>query len=147
MFQPELYLCQIPVSVFLVVPFLCSDSFFPFSNFGVASVSVYIFQSLSRRPLSIFVVHPRGPWVVIQTPFNVTSSKLLRIIKNAPWYVTYQTLHSDLRIQCVTSVRDEYTRKHRSTLVHHQNPVVKALLLYNHQARRLKRRWNFDAIS
>ena len=74
-------------------------------------------------------------------------SKLLRIITNAPWYVTNQTLHSDLRIQCVTSVRDEYTRKHRSTLVHHPNPVVKPLLLYNHHARRLKRRWTFDAIS
>jgi len=37
-------------------------------------------------------------------------SKLLRIITNAPWYVTNQTLHTDLRIQYVQSVRDEYTQ-------------------------------------
>jgi len=74
-------------------------------------------------------------------------SKLLCIITNAPWYVTNQTLHSDLRIQYVQAVRDEYTRKHRSTLVHHPNHVVKPLLLYIHQTRRLKRRWTFDAIN
>ena len=74
-------------------------------------------------------------------------SKLLLIITNAPWYVTNQTLHSDLRIQNVQSVRDEYTRKHRSTLEHHPNPVVKPLLLYTNQTRRLKRRWTFDTLN
>jgi hypothetical protein len=73
-------------------------------------------------------------------------SKLLRIITNAPWYVTNQTRHSDLRIQTVTSVRNDYTRKHRSTLEHHPNPAVKPLLLYAQQTRRLKRCWTFDAI-
>ena len=34
-------------------------------------------------------------------------SKILRIITNAPWYVSNQTLHSDLRIQSAQSVRDE----------------------------------------
>jgi len=74
-------------------------------------------------------------------------SKLLRIIRNAPWYVTNQTLHSDLRIQYVQSVREAYTRKHRSTLEHHPNPVVRPLLLSTNQTRRLKRRWNFDTLN
>jgi hypothetical protein len=73
-------------------------------------------------------------------------SKLLRIITNAPRYVANQTLHTDLRIQYVQALRDEYIKKHRSTLEHHPNPVVKVLLLHNHPTRRLKRRWTCDAI-
>ena len=61
------------------------------------------------------------------------------------FYRNFFLIHTE--IQCVKWVRDEYTRKHRSTLVHHSNPVVKPLPLYNHQERRLKRRWTFDAIS
>ena len=38
-------------------------------------------------------------------------SKLLRTITNAPWYVTNQTLHSDLRY--VHSVLQGYIHKHR----------------------------------
>jgi hypothetical protein len=72
--------------------------------------------------------------------------KLLRIIINAPRYVTNQKVHSDLRIHTVKSVRNDYTRKHGSTLEHQPNPAVKPLLLYSHQTRRLKRHWNFDAI-
>jgi hypothetical protein len=62
-------------------------------------------------------------------------SKLLRIITNAPRYVANQILHTDLRIQYMQAIRDEYNKKHRSTLEHHPNPVVKPLLLHNHPTR------------
>ena len=38
-------------------------------------------------------------------------SKLLRTITNAPWYVTNQTLHPDLRIPYVHSVLQDYIHK------------------------------------
>ena len=73
-------------------------------------------------------------------------SKLLRTIKNAPWYVTNQTLHSDLRILYVHSVLQDYIHKHRSALEVHSNPLVEPLLHTTH-TRRLKRRWTFDVIN
>jgi hypothetical protein len=73
-------------------------------------------------------------------------SKVLRIITHAPWYVSNQTLHTDLRMTYVITFLDVYARKHRETLEHHPNPVVKPLLNYSLQARRLKKRWTFDAL-
>ena len=73
-------------------------------------------------------------------------SKLLRTITNAPWYVTNQTLHSDLRILYVRSVLQDYIHKHRSALEVHSNPLVEPLLHTTH-TRSLKRRWTFDVIN
>ena len=73
-------------------------------------------------------------------------SKLLRTITNAPWYVTNQTLHSDLRVPYVHSVLQDYIHKHRSALEVHSNPLVEPLLHTTH-TRRMKRRWTFDAIN
>jgi len=73
-------------------------------------------------------------------------SKLLRTITNAPWYVTNQTLHSDLHIPYVHSVLQDYIHKHRSALESHPNPLVEPLIHTTH-TRRLKRRWTFDAIN
>jgi len=78
-------------------------------------------------------------WVIQQY-----QSKLLRTITNAPWYVTNQTLHSDLRISYVHSVLQDYIHKHRSALEVHSNPLVEPLL---HTTRRLKRCWTFDVIN
>ena len=64
-------------------------------------------------------------------------SKLLRTITNAPWYVTNQTLHSDLRIPYVHSVLQDYIHKHRSALEVHSSPLVEPLLHTTH-TRRLK---------
>jgi len=73
-------------------------------------------------------------------------SKLLRTIKNAPWYVTNQTLHSDLCIPYIHSVLQDYIHKHRSALEVHSNPLVEPLLHTAHTMR-LKRRWTFDEIN
>ena len=73
-------------------------------------------------------------------------SKLLCTITNAPWYVTNQTIHSDLRIPYVHSVLQDYIHKHRSALEVHSNPLVELLLHTTHN-RRLKRRWTFDVIN
>ena len=73
-------------------------------------------------------------------------SKLLRIITNAPWYVTNQTLHSDLHIPYVHSVLQDYIHKHQSALETHPIPLVEPLIHTTH-TRRLKRCWTFDVIN
>ena len=54
-------------------------------------------------------------------------SKILRTIKNAPWYVTNHTLHTDLNIPYVSEVINERINKHLSKLESHPNPLVETL--------------------
>jgi len=70
-------------------------------------------------------------------------SKILRNIANALWYVTNQTLHTDLQIPYVSDVIHERINKHRIALATHPNPLVEPMLHPEHN-RRLKRRWTFD---
>jgi len=70
-------------------------------------------------------------------------SKILRILTNAPWYVTNHTLHSDLHIPHVREVFQERIAIHRTTIASHPNPLM-APLLHLPPIRRLKRRWTLD---
>jgi len=70
-------------------------------------------------------------------------SKLPRPIANAPWYVTNQTLHSDLQIPYIRTVIHDLINKHRIRLASHPNPLMEPMLHSAHN-RRLKGRWNFD---
>jgi len=72
-------------------------------------------------------------------------SKLLRTITNAPWYISNQTLHSDLHIPHVRTVFRERTATHYTTLDSHPNPLMEPLV-HPPNNRRLKRRWTFDEI-
>jgi hypothetical protein len=72
-------------------------------------------------------------------------STLLRTITNAPWYVSNQTLHSDLHIPHVRTVFRERTATHHTTLDSHPNPLMEPLVRPPNN-RRLKRRWTFDEI-
>jgi len=69
--------------------------------------------------------------------------KILRTIANVPWYVTNQTLHTDLQILYVSTVIHERINKHRIALATHPNPLVEPML-HPEQNRRLKQRWTFD---
>ena len=71
-------------------------------------------------------------------------SKMLRSITNAPWYVTNQTLHQDLRIPLVRTVCRERIALHHDTVRTHHNPLMESLLNPSNN-RRLKRKWTFDA--
>ena len=70
-------------------------------------------------------------------------SKILRILTNAPRYVTNHTVHSDLRIPSVCEVYQERIAIHRTTIASHPNPLM-APLLHLPPTRRLKRRWTLD---
>ena len=72
-------------------------------------------------------------------------SILLRTITNAPRYVAYQTLHSDLHIPHVRTVFRERTATHHTTLDSYPNPLMETLF-HPPKNRRFKRRWTFDEI-
>jgi len=71
----------------------------------------------------------------------------LRIITNAPFYVTNHTLHSDLGLPTVAEVATSSYKRYRSRLTNHPNPLILALNSTNipgNPPRRLKRRWCRD---
>ena len=64
-------------------------------------------------------------------------SKLLRLITNAPRFVTNQTLHHDLRIEQVRNVFRERTEADGKNLSIHPNPLI-VPLINQPQNRRIK---------
>jgi hypothetical protein len=74
-----------------------------------------------------------------------SQSKILRMIVDAPWYVSNATLHADLGISYVQDVIHQKCNKHHSTPVTHVNPLLITLLV-REENRRLKRNWPFDLI-
>ena len=69
---------------------------------------------------------------------------MLRLITQAPWYVTNQILHRD----CVASVRETFKEKaevHRKTLSSHPNSLMRPLTTQQ-PTRRPRRKGTFDGI-
>jgi hypothetical protein len=74
-----------------------------------------------------------------------SQSKILRMIVDAPWYVSNATLNADLGISNVHEVIHQKSNKHHTRLGTHENPLLKKLLL-REENRRLKRNWPIDLI-
>jgi hypothetical protein len=74
-----------------------------------------------------------------------SQSKILRMIVDAPWYVSNATLHVDLGISYVHEVIHQKCNKHHTRLGTHENPLLKTLML-REENRRLKRNWPIDLI-
>jgi hypothetical protein len=72
-----------------------------------------------------------------QALLQKAQSKILRMITNAPWYVSNLTLHEDLKIPYVREVVFEKYAKHHRKLETHPNPLLYPLLDTG-QPRRLK---------
>lgn len=64
--------------------------------------------------------------------------KILRMITDAPWYVSNQTLHEDLKIPYIKDVIQEKSKKHHDKLETHTNVPLHSLL-QPHIGRRPKR--------
>jgi hypothetical protein len=77
--------------------------------------------------------------------FQSSHSKILRMIVDAPWYVSNATLHADLGISYVQDVIHQKCNKHHTRLATHENPLLKTLLV-REENRRLKRNWPIDLI-
>jgi hypothetical protein len=73
------------------------------------------------------------------------SRKILRIIVDAPWYVSNATLHADLGISYVHEVIHQKCNKHHTRLGTHKNQLLKTLLV-REENRRLKRNLSIDLI-
>jgi hypothetical protein len=72
-------------------------------------------------------------------------SKILRMITNAPWYVTNQTLHDDLKVPFTKDVIQEKSIYYHDKLGNHSNPILQHVL-EQQQRRRLKKLWPVDLI-
>jgi hypothetical protein len=73
-------------------------------------------------------------------------SKMLRLITQAPWYVTNQILHRDLGIAPVREISKDKVEAHRKTLLTHPNPLLGPLTTTS-PSRRLRRKWTFDYLN
>jgi len=79
----------------------------------------------------------------IQTFQSIT----LRIITDAPFYVSNHTLHTNLRVNTVDATAKLLYKLFRSRLTNHPNPLISALnsdSIPGNPPRRLKRRWCRD---
>jgi hypothetical protein len=74
-----------------------------------------------------------------------SQSKILRMITNAPWYVTNQTLHVDLNVSFIKDVIQEKSINLHDKLGNHSNTILQPLL-EQQQRRRLKKLWPADLI-
>jgi hypothetical protein len=68
------------------------------------------------------------------------------ICEMAPWYVTNQTLHDDLKVPFIKDVIQEKSINHHEKLGNHSNPILQPLL-EQQQRRRLKKLWPADLIA
>jgi hypothetical protein len=69
-----------------------------------------------------------------------SQSEILCMITNAPWYVTNQTLHDDLKVSFIKDVVQDKSIINHDKLGNHSNPILQPLL-EQQQRRRLKILW------
>jgi hypothetical protein len=72
-----------------------------------------------------------------------SQSKILKTIANAPRFVSNHTLHTDLKIPCVSEFINKRINKQLNKPESHPNPLVQTLK-QPMRNRRLKRRWTSD---
>lgn len=69
-------------------------------------------------------------------------SKTLRLLANAPWYVTNATLHNDLEVKYVQEEIKHTSERYIQRLETHQNQLALALLRRDGEVSRLKKKTN-----
>jgi hypothetical protein len=72
-----------------------------------------------------------------------SQSKIIRMIANAPWYVSNNTLHKDFGLPYVHDIISQRSNRHHNKLQCHTNLLLKPLLI-SEGRRRLKRKWPAD---
>jgi len=106
--------------------------------------------NLLLKPIWLYGIQLWGTAKISNTKkIQVFQSKILRLITNAPPYISNHTLHTDLHIPKVTDTAKLYYSKFRNRLQNHPNPHIKKLLsisIPGNPTRRLKRQWPRDLI-
>ena len=77
---------------------------------------------------------------------QIIQSKTLRIVFNAPWYISNKTLHKDSRIPFVEDEIIRMTNRYLLNLTGHSNEQVNQLLVPHEARRRLHRQWPTDVL-
>ena len=70
---------------------------------------------------------------------------MLRLIRQAPWYVPNQILHRELCVAPVREIFKEKAKAHRKTLSSHPNSIMRPLTTQP-QTWTVRRKWTFDDI-
>jgi len=82
--------------------------------------------------------------------FQAFQSINLRLLTNAPWYVSNRSLHHDLNVPTISALAlYNYNNFHKNVL-NHPNPLITKLAsktLPDNPPRRLKRKWPRDLIT
>jgi hypothetical protein len=73
-------------------------------------------------------------------------SKTFRLMAYAPWYVSNQTLHDDLKIPFIKDVIHSQATKYSNRNTNHINELVTALTDVPPDIRRLNRQWPEDLL-
>jgi hypothetical protein len=68
-----------------------------------------------------------------------SQSKILHMIADAPWYLSNQTLHHDLKVPFVKEVIKSNSKKHHQKIAHHPNTLLHPIIEPPSNSRRLKR--------
>lgn len=71
-------------------------------------------------------------------------NKTLRIIANAPWFITNEALHSDLNIKTINEQMKIFSKKYENRLNYHPNELAVNLLNTENEIRRLNRKKPLD---
>lgn len=66
-------------------------------------------------------------------------SKILRTIINAPWYVSNKTIHTDLEMDLISKVIQQFSGKYQTRLKNHPNQLARGLMNRLGETSRLKR--------
>ncbi|KAL4131762.1 hypothetical protein QTP88_009029 [Uroleucon formosanum] len=74
----------------------------------------------------------------------------LRLLSSAPWYITNNNLHKDLKVQTLNQTAKMYYARFHNKLQSRTNPLIIKLstkTLSDNPQRRLKRKWCRDLLS
>ena len=79
---------------------------------------------------------------------QIFQNKTLRLITKAPFYVSNQTLHTDLRLQTVLETAASSYKRFHNSLLNHPNTLAKNLSnpIPGNPPKRLKRKWCRDLL-
>jgi hypothetical protein len=68
------------------------------------------------------------------------------MISGAPWYVSNQTLHEDIKIPLIQDMVKSNINKYKNRTSVHENQLIKDLSTQTIEERRLKRIWPEDLL-
>jgi hypothetical protein len=98
-----------------------------------------------RKQTSSYVIYTPCASKLHIAKMQRIQSKILRMTTNAPWYVTNQTLHDDLKVPFINDVIQEKSINHHDKLGNHSNPLLQPLL-EQQQRKKLKKLCPADLI-